>query len=119
MDFSKGEMADLVRRVLPKAQLEGSAIYWYKRAIPKGESLRTGRRTLTMPFDGYVVFVDLAPGANWAHPCVYILVGIDSLTTQVVDSFFPPSTAQVGDDPVVLQPAAERPEQHHGRLTDS
>lgn len=118
MDISTGEMADLVRRILPKVQLEGSAIYWYKRVVPKGDPLRVGRQTFTMPFDGCLVFVDLAPGANWAHPCVYLLVGIDTLATQIIHSSFPPAARLVGDDPVVLQPAPERPNDHHGSITE-
>ncbi len=119
MDVSRSEMVDVVRRVLPMVQFERSAIYWYKRVIPKGEPLRAGPQTFTMPFDGYLVFVDLAPGANWAHPCNFVLVGIDALSTQVIDSSFPPAACLAGDDPIVLQPAPKPRNDHRGRASDS
>lgn len=120
MDISNGEMADLVRRILPKERLAGSAIYWYKRLIPQGAPVRAGRETYTMPFDGTLVFIDLAPNANWAHPCVYILVNVATLATQVIDSSFPPDFGPTGDDQgVVLQAGPEPPHDRHRKAADS
>lgn len=119
MDISNGEMADLVRRVLPAERLERSAIYWHKRVIPKDAPVRVGPQTFTMPFDGTFVFIDLAPGANWAHPCVYILVNSNLLATQVIDSSFPPAFGPTDDDQVVvLQTGPEPLHNRHRRATN-
>jgi hypothetical protein len=119
MDISNGEMADLVGRVLSAEQLERSAIYWHKRVIPKDAPVRAGPQTFMMPFDGTLVFIDLAPGANWAHPCVYILVNINTLATQVIDSSFPPAFGPSDDDPVVvLQTGPEPLHNRHRRAAD-
>ena len=43
-----------------------------------------------MPFDGFLLFVDLSPLLNWAHPCKYLLVGQEGQDVEVVRASFPP-----------------------------
>ncbi|UFS69808.1 hypothetical protein LPW11_18200 [Geomonas sp. RF6] len=43
-----------------------------------------------MPFDGYYVFVDLMPKANWGHPAFSLLISSDGNKTQLFHTEFPP-----------------------------
>ena len=43
-----------------------------------------------MPFDGYFVFVDLKPEANWGHPTLYLMVSDDGAQVDVARAEFPP-----------------------------
>lgn len=40
----------------------------------------------------YWLFVDLAPGANWAHPCAYLLSDVDGTALLRVNHQKPPLT---------------------------
>jgi hypothetical protein len=113
MDISKSTLLQIVDQALTREQIEGSLIYWDRRPVHTGELIRAGPRSIAMPFDGTVVFVDLAPQANWAHPCLYLLVKADDLTSQVVEASFPPSWPASPETLIVLlkygkQPADER-----------
>jgi hypothetical protein len=56
-----------------------------------------------MPFDGTAVFVDLAPGANWAHPCLFVLVDAATLAASVVEASLPPRGYELPGTSVLLR----------------
>ena len=90
MDIGERDMLELLRRVLTPEQIERSIIYWDRTTLAAGARITAGMATIAMPFAGTMVFVDLAPRANWAHPCLYVLVDYETLATQVVPGSFPP-----------------------------
>jgi hypothetical protein len=95
MNIDKSKVLDLVRSTLTPEQIERSFIYWDKKVFEEGEKVRIGGpRTVIMPFDGTMVFVDLAPRLNWAHPCLYLLVNVGDLSTEIVKASFPPYSDQ-------------------------
>ncbi len=55
-----------------------------------------------MPFDGMMVFVDLAPRANWAHPCLYLLVDGQSLSARVIPASIPPDIDQSDESYIMI-----------------
>ena len=47
--------------------------------------------TVPVTVPSFMVFVDLRPGANWGHPCRYLLVSREDGSIARVDSEFPPT----------------------------
>ncbi len=113
MDISSSDMRELVRSVLTREQVERSLVYWYKKTLHERQAIDIGAQTVAMPFEGMLVFVDLAPRSNWAHPCLYILVDGQTRNTEVVRGSLPPDVDQCDESFVVLlrygrTPAHER-----------
>ncbi len=102
MDIDNSEILELVCRTLTPEQIERSLIYWYKRVLKEGEPIKISPQISAMPFDGMIVFVDLAPRANWAHPCLYVLVDIKTLNTKVIEASLPPAIDSSDENYVVL-----------------
>jgi acyl-CoA hydrolase len=71
------------------------------QVFPSGHVFRLVDTVLTVKQPAALVFVDLKPGANWGHPCVYQFYDPTSgklLYTQ--DALFPPNLA--GDIPLEI-----------------
>lgn len=102
MDISKNKILESVRKRLTPDQLEHSLIYWHKRVFQKDEHIKIGPQTFAMPFEGTIVFVDLAPRANWAHPCLYICVNIKTFNTKAIEASFPPKVDQSDDSYIII-----------------
>jgi hypothetical protein len=90
MDINKSTVLEIVHKTLSPEQIEQSLIYWDRQLLKEGAQLKIGPQTVTMPFDGMLVFVDLAPRFNWAHPCLYLLVDVKDLHTHVIQASFSP-----------------------------
>lgn len=113
MDIIKGTVLEIVRNTLTPEQLKQSIIYWDSRALHEGQEVKMGPTTLNVPFDGILVFVDLAPRFNWAHPCLYLFINAKDLSTEVVTASFPPFTREIPETvTIVLRYGKEPP---HGR----
>jgi hypothetical protein len=113
VDGSKEEILGIARSALSPQEVERSLIYWNARKLRKGEEVLSGPSALTMPFEGTVVFVDLAPRFNWAHPCLYLFINEGAHQARVVRSSFPPSMDRDGDRWVVLLQFGNNPEDEH------
>jgi hypothetical protein len=112
MSYEKRRILDVAKGALSPQRLEGSLIYWNARTLKAGEVVISSPRALTMPFEGTVVFVDLAPRFNWAHPCLYVFIS-ETLQTRVVDSSFPPAMDRPGDKWIVLLRFGKKPTDEH------
>jgi hypothetical protein len=119
MGINKNTVLDIVHKTLSPRQIEASFVYWDSRIIHAGQSIRMGPLSITMPFEGMMIFVDLGPRVNWAHPCLYLLVGIEDLHTEVVKASFPP---YMGDYPetftIVLRNGKEPPDGRYFKIFD-
>jgi len=88
--IDQAEVVEIVRRSLDEDMLESAIVLWDRSPRVEGESVRIARATHAMPFDGTIVFADLAPRANWAHPCVYLLIADDGIDARMLRASFPP-----------------------------
>jgi hypothetical protein len=88
--LDEDRIAALVRSRLTEREAASSIVRW--DTVPKraGEALRLGRDEHEMPFDGYFVFVDLLPMANWAHPARALLIDSEGERVEAVEVRFPP-----------------------------
>lgn len=109
MDIRDREILELVRRTLTPEQTERSLVYWDKRVRPAGARIQLGPETFPMPFEGTIVFVDLAPRANWAHPCLYILVETRTLATKVLEASLPPNMDESPETLIILLRYGQKP----------
>jgi hypothetical protein len=109
VSVSRSDLVSVVGGVLSRQQIERSLVFWNKRIVREGEEIRAGLQVFSMPFDGAVVFVDLAPQANWAHPCVFILVSCKTLEAKTVESSFPPLMDKIGESWAVLLRFGKKP----------
>jgi hypothetical protein len=102
MELDKNTVLKIVRDILTPAQLKGSLIFWDKRIHEEGEELGIGLQTIVMPFRGTMVFVDLAPTYNWAHPCLYIFIDSIGEKTHIIEASFPPFFGPPDENYVIL-----------------
>ncbi|MBV8278572.1 MAG: hypothetical protein JO170_25390 [Verrucomicrobia bacterium] len=66
-----------------------SAVYLDKNALPAGKTTIGGRQ-IEVDHPYVMVFIDRNPGANWMHPCRYLLINPHTLQVTSVDSDRPP-----------------------------
>jgi hypothetical protein len=103
MTVGKSEILDIVRTALSSGRLKASSVYWYKKELRAGDTAVSIPGMRAMPFDGTLVFVDLAPNANWAHPCLYLLIESKTLAVKVVEASLPPAIDQYDENFVVIK----------------
>ncbi len=101
MEFDKNTVLKIVRDILTPEQLKGSLIFWDKRVHEEGEEIGIGLQTIVMQFPGTMVFVDLAPAYNWAHPCLYIFIDSIGEKTHIIEASFPPAIGTADEDYVI------------------
>jgi hypothetical protein len=109
MGLSKSQVLEIINNCICREDIERSFIYWYKRILLQGEDVRMGPLTIAMPFEGNIVFVDLAPRANWAHPCYYVLVDTRTLEAKVIDASFPPNIDQSDESYIIILRFGKKP----------
>ncbi|MCP4544887.1 MAG: T9SS type A sorting domain-containing protein [bacterium] len=62
--------------------LEGIRLYIMPDPVPEGRMVSTWKtEIISAETQGWFIFVDLHPAANWEHPCLYIMV--DAITGEV------------------------------------
>ncbi len=109
MEIGNNEILELILKILTPEQIEKSFIYWNKRVLPEGTPIKAGPQTLLMPYKGTVVFVDIAPTYNWAHPCLYIFIDSTTKKTQLMEASFPPFFGTPDENYVILLRFGEIP----------
>jgi hypothetical protein len=90
------EILKIVEKNLTDNEKGKAVIYWNMNLLDAGQTIKIGRKKLAMPFEGYLVFIDLEPQANWGHPAVYLLIDAETHKTQKVQEEYPPFS---GDPP--------------------
>jgi hypothetical protein len=84
------DVTQVVLESLSEAERRASAVYLDPQPLEPGNeiSIRGGGMTVAVP--SVLAFVDLQPAANWAHPCRYVLVGLNDGSITSRDAKFPP-----------------------------
>ena len=90
MQISKSQILDVIHQSLSTEQIETSFIFWDCEVRNKGEQIQIGPQTYQFDYDSILIFVDLAPFFNWAHPCLYLFFDIDTQCVEKIDASFPP-----------------------------
>jgi hypothetical protein len=66
------------------------AVYLDERPMLADEIIETGKAQLAAAQGSYLVFIDLAPPANWGHPCRYLLVSQSLQRGAIAEGSMPP-----------------------------
>jgi hypothetical protein len=66
-----------------------SAVYLDENVVPTGTA-KIGGRQIEVDHPYVMVFIDRNPGANWMHPCRYLLINPHNLQLISVDGDRPP-----------------------------
>jgi hypothetical protein len=102
MQISKSQILDIIHQNLSAEHIEGSFIYWDSKIRIREEQIQIGPQTYQFEFDSILIFVDLAPFFNWAHPCLYLFLNIDNLEVETVDASFPPYSNHIPETYSIL-----------------
>jgi hypothetical protein len=77
-------------RTLGEDERRRTAVYLDPRVHAAGSTVAAGRQRIQVPQPSLVAFIDLSPGANWGHPCRYLLIDAESGAVESLDAQFPP-----------------------------
>jgi hypothetical protein len=92
-ELDKQRIITILEKYLTRQEFESSLLLWNQRRLSGGVYFQAGNQEIQMPFDGTVVFVDLHPGANFAHPCKYVQIDLTTGNAVVTDASLPPKWA--------------------------
>ena len=90
MSLSEADILAISRQHVEAPRQADCQIHWDTRPRAAAEPVVLGRNEQPMPFDGYFVFIDLLPQANWGHPARCLLIRSDGGEVQSHDVEFPP-----------------------------
>jgi hypothetical protein len=75
---------------IPHGARQNAAAYMAEGSFAENETLSVDRRPYIVPAPAFLGFVDLQPGRNWSHDCLYIWCRIANDTVEVQPGAFPP-----------------------------
>ncbi len=89
--LSRYDAVTMTTDLLLEGSMEGVRIFVYPQSLPAGTVVSTWKREVfTTPAEGWFVFVDRMPAANWEHPCWYVFVDGQSGEVAKHDAHVPP-----------------------------
>jgi hypothetical protein len=86
---------ELALSALSEPERRSSAVYLETKEVLAGEAVTIGRKEVTLPAAGYLVFIDPAPTANWGHPCRYLFIESATLRMHQFPAQFPPFMREI------------------------
>lgn len=84
------EILAIVKKQIGDAGAACVEVRWDTSMRSAGDSVPAGPAVEKVPFDGYFVFVDLLPEANWGHPALYLFVAPGGQRVEAARGQFPP-----------------------------
>jgi len=89
MELPAPSLDALIVGKLTDEERDKSVAYLDEQLRPAGQAL-IGEREYKQGVPYLVAFIDQQPGANWMHPCRYLLIDPASKTTTSINSDRPP-----------------------------
>lgn len=90
MSLTAEQLAAIAVGVLAADDRRRAVVYLDSTVVPGGSRVEIDGAVRTMHRDTAVAFVDDMPGANWGHPCRYLLMDVDTGDVEVVPAHLPP-----------------------------
>jgi hypothetical protein len=84
------ELREVALAQLTAEDVRACVVYLATPPVADGESLTIARLTFSCPWEAYLVFVDLDPGANWGHRCCYLCIDAERGRAHRIDAQLPP-----------------------------
>lgn len=94
----------------PGTSAEEVTVYFDERALATGDIINTGAKSIIVGQTSHMIFIDLVPQANWGHPCLYILMGVDGKGLVREDGTMPPFLHRAAKSLVVIWQGATVPD---------
>lgn len=88
--LSKNDLRELVLKRLRPSDKADLVVLVDTQLKPQGAKVRVGIHEVAMPAEGFYVYADLQPKANWGHPVAYFLVDAQSGKLVQINEQFPP-----------------------------
>jgi hypothetical protein len=73
-DFEQ-HILDTVRGIIGAERLDQSIVYLSYQPVRAGTQMQVGDVSMNVPWAAHLVFIDLEPGLNWGHECLYVAIG--------------------------------------------
>src|SRR3954465_7925631 len=89
--MTKDEIIASIRSGISGDELKRSVIYLSEHLLQEGTIAQINNQPVPIEHTGILVFADLQPGANWAHPCRYLLIDKSNRKVKTYESHFPPA----------------------------
>jgi hypothetical protein len=72
------------------AEERRTAVLYLDDALVPAGTLRLGRTEIMLDRPARIAFVDLEPGANWGHPCRYLVIDAEGGALRSIPETMPP-----------------------------
>ncbi|QYU67699.1 hypothetical protein J4558_22815 [Leptolyngbya sp. 15MV] len=82
---SADDAARIAIASLSEDERQGAVLYLDDAPLAAGEH-RLGHTQVALAEPAWMAFLDLEPGANWAHACCYLLIGADGSLREIPES---------------------------------
>jgi hypothetical protein len=105
--------ASISKRVdayLGSQKFEKAIIYLDHTPKSPADHVTAGDFMIDMPWNGHIAFVDLEPGVNWGHTCLYLALQSDGDTVIQFPARMPPFIKDGNHDFRLLQRGSHAPE---------
>ncbi len=90
--YSRDDAAQIVTTTLLGGTTEGIRLFVYPETISAGTTVSTYKRDVfTAPAEGFFLFIDLHPRANWEHDCRYVFVDAATGAVEEYKAMVPPA----------------------------
>lgn len=85
---SHSALIELVTTGIDDNARQQAVVYVYRELLQPNRSYNMGRKVIAAEQPSVLLFVDLEPGVNWSHQCLYIVY--DGNNIQKIPAEFPP-----------------------------
>ncbi|MCW3123160.1 MAG: hypothetical protein JWQ38_2652 [Flavipsychrobacter sp.] len=89
--MTNDEIVAIVKEELGGSTLDSSVVYISKEQLAAGDTANVPGQIIRAEKAADLIFVDLQPGANWSHPCVYLLIDTSSGQAHHFNGKLPPA----------------------------
>jgi len=92
---NRKEAEGVIREAVPPSLARAAAAYIADESVPAGARMRIDRRDVLFDRAVFLGFIDLEPGRNWGHNCLYVFCNLGDAGVETRSGQFPPQGAQM------------------------
>lgn len=89
MSLTKQQLLSIAEKETASPTNAESVIYVHKD-LKEGDEITVNRKKVQIIAPSVLLFIDLEPGVNWSHKCLYILLNEDGSIQSKTEGQFPP-----------------------------
>jgi len=108
MEIMSPEVEKIILKHVPPEHISTCVARGDTRLHAARTPVRVGSETLSMPFRGHLIFIDLTPEEKWEHPCLYLFINHNGHDVRPVRAELPPYDGEPPEEYVII-PLPSRP----------